>query len=361
MKNLFDYIKDKIYYILGATILIIIILVVISACSSNEGGSYSSIENKMVSAAKSYYNNRKDNLPKEDGNSVKVTIGTLVDAELLDEIKDPNNKEQTCNGYVQVKKVKEEYIYVPFLTCKGNYEPKYLNDIVKNSKLDEYGNGVYEMSGEYVYRGDEIKNYIMFADKLWRIVLVDKEGDTEIVLNTPTDEYYNWETSFNTVEQENVGINTDYFNTDIRKALVRYYDENFSSEDKAKIVPKNLCVGALGKKEDFNREKECSKIQENEYIGLLRVSDFQRATTDNTCVNRSQGQCKNHNYLVDSAYISSWLLNVVEDNTYQVFNGYGVIIKDAADNSSINPVVYLSRDVIIVDGTGEKNNPFIIK
>ena len=60
MKNLIDYIKDKIYYIMGATILIIVILVIIGSCSSKSNANdYDSIEQKMVSAAKTYYSTRK--------------------------------------------------------------------------------------------------------------------------------------------------------------------------------------------------------------------------------------------------------------------------------------------------------------
>ena len=113
MKNLLSYIKDKSYYLLGGTVLIIILLVVISSCSSN-GGSYSSIENKMVTAAQKYYANNKNLLPKVDGSQVRVTISTLVDKELLKEVKDPKNKNNLCSGYVEVTKVSKDYSYIPF-------------------------------------------------------------------------------------------------------------------------------------------------------------------------------------------------------------------------------------------------------
>ena len=105
MKNLLDYIKDKSYYLLGGTVLIIILLIVISSCSSGNGGSYASIENKMIVAAKKYYSNNKNALPKLEGSQVRVTISTLVDKELLKEVKDPKDKSNLCSGYVEVTKV----------------------------------------------------------------------------------------------------------------------------------------------------------------------------------------------------------------------------------------------------------------
>ena len=54
MKNIIEYIKDKSYYLLGGIVVVIILLIIINACS-NSSGSYDKIEQKMVNAAKSYY------------------------------------------------------------------------------------------------------------------------------------------------------------------------------------------------------------------------------------------------------------------------------------------------------------------
>mgnify|MGYP007060421258 FL=1 len=101
MKNIIEYIKDKSYYLLGGIVVVIILLIIINACS-NSSGSYDKIEQKMVSAAKNYYASHEKNLPKEENGTVKVTINTLIEAELLKEVKDPNNKDQDCSGYVEV-------------------------------------------------------------------------------------------------------------------------------------------------------------------------------------------------------------------------------------------------------------------
>lgn len=363
MKNLVDYLKDKIYYILGVVTLLIILLVVISSCSSGSSKSYSGIENDMVSAAKEYYSDRKERLPKENGDSIKLTIGTLIDEELLEEIKDPNNSEQSCEGYVQVKKVDNDYVYIPFLTCKGNYEPEYLVDKIKNSKTDEYGNGVYESNGDYVYRGEDVKNYILFNNQLWRIMRLTSDGKTKIILDNPTEQDYIWEDSYNVEQGDNVGITDDYLLTDIRKTLVDYYKKNFSESSKANIVPTNLCIGALNENEDFNREKECSKTKDNEYVGLMNISDYQAATLDYSCNNPQQPQCTNRNYLTSSAVIVTWTLNTVAENNYMVYGfAKGKLIRsEASGELTINPVIYLSENAIVSEGKGTLKNPFVIK
>lgn len=360
MKNLIEYLKDKIYYIMGATILLIVILVIISSCSG-KGSSYSSIESKMVSAAKSYYASRENKLPKEDGSSIKVTIGTLIDAELIDEIKDPNNKEQTCEGFVQVKKVSDDYAYIPFLTCKGNYEPEYLVDKIKNSKLDEYGNGVYEMGGEYVYRGDDVNNYISFNNQTWRIVKVDNEGDIELIYSPEDNKYKaSWDSKYNSTVDRSYGITTNYLQSDIRKSLVKFYDNYISDDNKAKIVKKDYCIGKKAKEAADNTSDECSTLR-NEKIGLLVVSDYRKSSLDEGCDRYDKPSCVNRNYLAISG-IKSWLLTTVSDNTYEAyFIDKKIEISKASRNKTVYPVVYLTRDTIIIDGNGSKDNFYKIK
>ena len=379
MKNIIEYIKDKSYYLLGGIVVVIILLIIINACS-NSSGSYDKIEQKMVSAAKNYYANHEKKLPKEESGTVKVTINTLIEAELLKEVKDPNNKDQDCSGYVEVTKVGKEYSYTPFLVCKGNYEPKYLTDIVKESKQDEYGNGVYEMGGEYVYRGDDVKNYVSFNNQLWRIVKIDSEGDIKLVSAKYSEDSYTWDSAYNSDKQDSVGITTDYLHTDIRKTLNSYYDDNFDKDAKAKIVSKNLCIGKydIGENiseedyiddlsEEFSVEKECSIIKENEPVGLLVPSDYKNASLDSKCIKLNSSECTNRNYMRsdngDAEYgINTWLLNSSSKNTYQVlYLDYELGLLNASDSMTINYVIYINNKNIVLDGKGTYKDPYIIK
>lgn len=379
MKNLIDYFKDKIYYIMGGTVIVIILLVLISSCS-NSGGSYESIEQKMVSAAKNYYASHEKSLPKEENGTVKVTINTLIEAELLKEVKDPKNKDQDCSGYVEVTKVGKEYSYTPFLVCKGNYEPKYLTDIVKSSKQDEYGNGVYEMGGEYVYRGDDVKNYVSFNNQLWRIVKIDSEGDIKLVSAFHSENRYSFDDSYNSENKKNSGNTTDYLHTNIRKTLNDYYKNNFNKDEKARIVSKNLCVGkyAVGENltseelsndllDEFNIEKECSAVKENEKIGLLNATDYKNASLDSSCIKLDDNECSNHNYLHtnygdEGSEIDTWLLNSSSNNTYQaIYLSDGVDVSDASISKYVNYVIYINGNTIALRGNGTIKNAYFIK
>lgn len=362
MENLIDYLKDKIYYVIGATVIIIILIIALNSCNGMSSSTYESIEKNMVNAAKEYYSNKKDALPTDSSSSVKVSVGTLIDGELLKEIKDPNNDEQTCDGYVQVKKVDNEYAYIPFLTCKGNYEPKYLTDIVKNSKLDEYGNGVYEINGDYVYRGEEVNNYVKFNDQIWRIIKVDSEGDIKLILgdNEELQLSSSWDTKYNSIKDEDCGVNTDYLHSDIRKYLVNFYNENFSKSSKEKIVEKNICIGTQSKDVNEDLDKECS-FSRKEKIGLISTSDYTNASLDNECIKFDGPSCINRNYFA-SSNMETWLLTSVSDNNYEVYKLYKKVNIDYAySENEVLPVIYLSKDTIVSGGKGTIKNMYKIR
>lgn len=369
MKNIIEFIKDKIYYIMGATILIIVILVIISSCSKEpKVDAYTSIENNMTAAAKTYYSTRKNRLPKVNNGTVKVTLSTLIDTELMKKVVDPKKPNNVCSGYVLVTKINKEYTYTPFLKCKGSYEPMYLSDKVKSIKTDEYGAGVYEEDGEYIYKGEEVNNYVKFNNKLWRIVKVDADDDVKIVMVDTWYDTIQWDYAYNSKEESEVGITTDYLKTNIRKTLKKYYLKTFSAAQKSRIVAKDLCVGGYNINEDdyesagpkVSVEEECKEIKEKEYVGLLNVSDYTRASTAEKCTNVFSNECENENYLC-SDEIRTWTLNKLTNSTSKVFYIDGEVYYTKANNmKKINPVIYL-RNVIVSGGKGTIKNPYKLK
>ncbi len=364
MKNIIEFIKDKAYYFLGGTVIIIIILIIVSSCSnkSSGGSSYEAIENSMTSAAKSYYDKKPNLLPKEEGGTVKVTVASLIDSELLSEIKDPKDSSKTCSGYVEVTKVGDEYSYLPLLTCKGNYEPDYLVNKVKESKVDEYGNGVYTVGSDLVYRGDAVNNYVSFNEQIWRIVKIDSAGDIMLLRYYTSEDYYPFDDAYNSEAGYQYGITTNFLKTRIKKVLNDYYEENFSKDSKAKIVSKSLCIGRYDSLSDsFSRQKECSIVRENEKVGLLNPSDYQTASLDAGCTTLESKECINYNYLAYSN-INSWMLNTSSKNSYEVLYLSSMIgVTYASNEKSINPVIYISGKTLCSSGDGSADKPYKVK
>ena len=87
----------------------------------------------MNDAGKAYY--MDDKLPKEVGESSKVTLQQLIEAGKLTEIKDKDG--ETCNNdesYVEITKLENEYQVKTYLACKT--ESDYMNSFIEDaSKL----------------------------------------------------------------------------------------------------------------------------------------------------------------------------------------------------------------------------------
>lgn len=355
-----EFLKDKIYYIMGGTILLLVILIIISSCSSSNGD-YSSIEENMKNAATNYYKERKKLLPKENGEVIKVSLSTLVEAELIEEIFDPNNTANKCDGYVEVYNSKGEYVYVPFLVCKGNYEPNYLNEKVKADTPDELGDGVYEIDGEFRYRGENVKNYVKFNNSVWRIIKVDSQGDIKIArLFENEDERYAWDTTYNPVRDSETGINTDFQTSNARRILKGYYD-SLSKEAKVRLVPKTLCVGAYGPNSNIEKANDCVYQIENQYFVMLTLLDVKYASTNEKCVKVSNVECNNRNYLTQDK-INGWLGAVDTETNYNVYSyNYGIFKGRASSEKRVPQVVYLTGKTLTVEGNGSKDTPYILK
>lgn len=355
-----EFLKDKIYYIMGGTILLLVILIVISSCS-NSNGDYSSIEENMKNAATNYYKERNKLLPKEEGGVVKVTLSTLIEAELIEEIYDPKNSASKCEGYVEVYNSKGEYVYVPFLTCKGNYEPNYLNEKIKADEPDELGDGIYEIDGEYRYRGENVKNYVEFNGSIWRIIKVDQDGDIKIVrLFENEDERYSWDTTYNPVRNSETGINTDFETSNARRILKGYYD-NLSKEAKVRLVPKTLCVGAYGENSVIDKANDCIYQIENQYFVMLTLLDVKYASTNENCVKVSSAECNNRNYLTQDK-TNGWLGAVDSETNYNVYSyNYGIFKGRASSEKRVPQVVYLTGKTLTVEGNGSKEKPYKLK
>ncbi len=355
-----EFLKDKIYYIMGGTILLLVILIVISSCS-NSNGDYSSIEENMKNAATNYYKERNKLLPKEEGGVVKVSLSTLIEAELIKEIYDPKNSANKCDGYVEVYNSKGEYVYVPFLVCKGNYEPNYLNEKVKADTPNELGDGVYEIDGEFRYRGENVKNYVKFNDSVWRIIKVDSQGDIKIVrIFENDDQRYAWDTTYNPVRDSETGLNTDFQTSNTRRVLKGYYD-SLSKEAKVRLVPKTLCVGAYGENSNIEKANDCVYQIENQYFVMITLLDVKYASTNDKCVKVSSIECNNRNYLTQDK-INGWIGAVDSETNYKVFSyNYGVYVTSASAQKRIPQVVYLTGKTLTVEGNGTKETPYILK
>ena len=359
MEKVMNFLKDKFYFVIGGFVIFIIIIVVIVSCS---GGSndYEDLENKLEQAGRDYYADNEKNLPKNEDETASVTLDFLVQNDYIKEIKDPKNKDNVCSGEVEVTKRGNDFNYQAFLDCGDSYKTQFLSDALKASlKQDDNGNGLYEVGSEFIFRGDQVKNYVQFNDTLWQVIKIDSEGDIKLISVEPTEEDYPWDDRYNAKEEDNTGIN-DFKKSRIRETLESYYRNNFNDIEgvKEKIVRKDFCVGTRTETDPIDNSAECSDTL-SMYVGLITASEFYMASIDTGCTKFLQEQCSNYNFLTRDK--RTWTLTGREEETDRIYIFYTRVDDSAAaDDKRIYPVINIDAKTISRGGTGTETNPFVV-
>lgn len=348
---------------IGSIIFLIILLIVLKSAVGTRINT-KTFEKKLETAAKDYYKKYDKKMPKTNGDKTSISIDDLVDAGYL---KDPNKllkKGITCEGGVNVSNNNGYYLYQPVIECSDGYSTNVLyKKILENNKNRQDRDGLYKINNYYLFRGEQVNNYVKFAGKIWRILRINEDNTVRLILADKIDSVV-WDDRYNDTKNDSVGKN-DYEISRIKQVLNDYFTDAdlkyFSSEDKALIVPTELCIGARNELFSLNDGSiECSKKTEKYPIGLLQVNEYPIVSLDENCRNISDIQCINYNYLAN--FNSFWTITPDSTNTYKVYRVSGTARSSNA-NSYAQPrmVINISPDALCSEGNGTYEKPYIIK
>ena len=363
--NLSDMSKTLIKMLFGiaCALLALFILVLFIRLIRGSRQSYTTFETTVQRAATKYYKKNSGQLPSS-GSEAQVSIDTLVSDGYLKEVTKYLGKDTTCSGEVYVINNSGKYAYIPNLDCGEKYKSKVLVDaIIENNNLVEEGAGLYlEDDMSYVFRGEYVNNYMTFANLDWRIIKINEDGSIRALLASNIKKYRRsrWDNRYNVDKKSNVGIN-DYEVSRIRETLDKIYaDESvFNDNQKALIVPQNLCVGSRAKdSNDFSGTEECAMTVDDQYLGLLQVNEFLYPSIDENCNSTLSQSCLNYNYLT-SIKEQYWTLTPYDGDTYQVYRvSTGLHLSKASGSANVLFTIHLSDKTQIKEGTGTSTDPF---
>ena len=372
MKNLG---KDKLIKIaigiIAAVVVIIIILLLFHALMGKKKNSYAKIEDKILKAAQKYYSENENLLPQKENEQITIDDVSLTSLGYLDNMADmlKDMENVTCSAKVIISYNNNDYRYTPMLDCGDAYKTQTLASYLEKNEPRVYsGDGLYDLNGEYVYRGENPNNYVMFSDHWYRIVKIS-DGKIGMIYD---DNYYRfpWDDRYNIDVDQTTGIN-DYTISRMYPLLLGIYENTvddiyqiFDEYDKELISLHDLYIGRRYDNDNYNDGSiEKSEIVENEYIGLLPLYDYINASIDNNCNSAETYSCANYNYL-NHYTVPWWTLTANAGNTFKVFtiNADGAIFsKKAIETANVRPVIYLVNDAIYVSGDGTYDNPYIVK
>lgn len=354
IKNLDKRLLKTIGMVVGIILIVFIFLLVIIMIK-NGRVSYTQVENKMITSAKKYYSAHEDELPKVNNGVVTISTDKLVEEKYLKPLtKLVKDKKAACSGQVSVTKHDDNLLYSATLNCGDKYETKKLKDVIVKEVV-ESGNGLYKVEDSYVFKGDNVNNYLSYAGKVWRILRINNDGTIRIIETTKRDTT-EWDNRYNSEKQYNVGIN-DYTVSRAKEYLENLYEE-ISINDRAYIVKQNICIGKRSNTDTDNSGNiECSNILENQDLGLIQTNEFVLASLSDKCISPTNPECSNYNYI--SGLGTLWTVTADNKTTYKVFKISGsASAAEAASYAQIRMVVNINSQVNYVSGDGSEEKPY---
>lgn len=348
---------------IGSIIFLIILLIVLKSVVGTRINT-KTFEKKLETAAKDYYKKYDKKLPKTNGDKTSISIDDLVDAGYL---KDPNKllkKGITCEGGVNISNNNGYYLYQPVIECSDNYSTDVLyKKILEDNKNRKERDGLYKINNYYLFRGEKVNNYVKFANLNWQILRINEDNTIRLILIDNLDAT-EWDDRYNSIEEDNVGKN-DYNISRIKEVLDDYFNNSklklFTNENKALIVPTELCIGARNELLSLNDGSiECSKKTEKLPLGLLQANEYTIISLDEGCKKTDDYQCTNYNFL--AKLNSFWTLTADSSNTYKVYRVSGTVRPaNASIYAQPRMVINISPDALCSEGNGTYEKPYIIK
>lgn len=289
------------------------------------------------------------------------------------------------------------------ITAKGNIMKKYAAEQLKENVVDT-GDGLYKdiyEDGKYIYKGANPNNYITFNNELWRIISVENDNTIKILKDELLSELrvfesagartvgycsnthgsYGcnaWSSTANMVGSPAEFTNGNYSGSvDADSEMLTYLNGEYLNNliDTSTIVSHIWDIGAVSYiNDDFTnlsvQIKSEKKYQWNGQIGLIKISEYLRSNSDVENCGTIEKNWDNYNNCSSTSWMFLrgnywWTLapNCISASSVWPVSPTGSLYDDLEDNvpAGVRPALYLSSDITIISGTGEKNNPYRIQ
>ena len=355
----------KLIIVVGLFFIVFILIAIFSSCTHKRVYTYEEFENKMVSMAKAKYKN-SDSLPKEDKDMLEVSLQSFVDSGDIKDIQSIIQGNTACTGNIKIINNYGNYLYIPYLDCKDKYKTSTLYEkIVSSDNLTVSGNGLYQVNDGYIFKGDNVNNYVSLNGITYVILRVNDDKNLR-VLDTTRREMVKWDDRYNVDKNTNYGINNYVYNN-INSRIKDYVEALYNNKDiiKESIKPyyatTDICIGKRSENDNiFDTSIECAETAGKYPFTLINAYEFYLATLDNNCHSYLDSSCSNYNYLTQIG--STWTITADKDTSYKVWKlNNSLYLSNAANASYVKIIATLNGDLVVKSGDGTSKNPYIIK
>lgn len=304
---------------------------------------YNSLISDLKKAGENYMNDNSE-IDRYHLNTMCISIEELQTKNYLDKdvIKNPKNN-QVMDGSIKITYNEEinqyEFEYVE--QCIKKTVTPFIETILNNEKLKVVanGDGLYETTDSYVFKGNNPNNYFRVGSTYWRIIEIDKTTNIVKMIKL-ADNQQQWPTK---------GL-SDYLNSEFTTG---------TSYDSLKEYIKTNSKWNTGQTDKLDTALTVKSVekQSNEFytIGLLSLGEYLDASLDKNCYRTNN--CTS--YLTTSK--KYWLANPKDGNQQWYVDGSAVkgSIVPATQMMHIYPTIQLIPSTS-VSGTGTEADPYML-
>ena len=209
----------------------------------------------------------------------------------------------------------------------GNKVALLVNQVMGEASFVYEGEGLYTVSGSYIYKGVNLKNYVNYAGFTWRIIRINDDRSLELILDNP----------INLLKWNNEVV--DFSKSDVNKYLndvfVKYLNTDYLNKT-------SYCSNVI---DDITKIK-CDTFEVAGYVRLLSIDEFLNSKVE------------------DKSYISNegsiWLSTRGEDKVWTI-NGDNLSYAEVGSAYNIKPVITLKSTVQTFGGNGSKEKPYLVE
>lgn len=139
MKKGFTLVEIMAVILILGVILVIAIPTFNKVVEESKNKLYKNLNETVVKTTKTYATENAFLMPTEEGESVEVTVNELISTGYLKELKNPGDKEDTCNGYVIITRLADEqYAYNPHINCSTDIASSTEDGLVLHYTFDDF-------------------------------------------------------------------------------------------------------------------------------------------------------------------------------------------------------------------------------
>ena len=291
-------------------------------------------ENTIIDASKLYITNNQNyfsEIIKYKDFEIRIDTELLVKSKLID-----NN--DNYKGYVKV--YNDEFSFV-------KVEDTLIDHINSKDYVSNSNNEKEPYDLEYIFQGDDPKNYVKFNDKNYRIIGITNTNDLKLI-------------SIDSVIESSWGLSGDI---NYLKKEYDVFDESYKGVFYVGFVRSETNdISSIIKNEKRNNTYTVNSpryVGSYSYVSISDIIMSSNKCTFNKITDINKDNC--NSYLINmigDTYTNTTLEN---DMVYKVNNDIQVTASKIEKDINIKKVIYVSGYEKYISGNGTKENPYKIK